>query len=302
MFSTCQKTQELWMWKMEYLHHEHAPGGGVQQGLHIGQGSGAVEIDREILPGFVQRIGSHGGEGRLRSDRWIDGASSGPRLCRDKLLLFRGRAGLKQPQLVHQQGIVLEQSVLVLQERFQPLLIFTLKDLRQFSQQFLQLVVIATAAFQFIGQRMTQQAIAHVTQATAHPIKPRHPALHAAPHPFRESCARANHQGDGPAWLLGRDGRLLWTIHETGDRTAKDFAITRLPPVPGSTKAPAHAQPGAQHKAQPRRGLGRWIQEAGASSNQALTASAACIGAASLPVATGMARGAGIGPSCLTVR
>ena len=25
MFSTCQKTQELWMWKMEYLHHEQRP-------------------------------------------------------------------------------------------------------------------------------------------------------------------------------------------------------------------------------------------------------------------------------------
>ena len=25
MFSTAQKTQELWMWKMEYLHHEQRP-------------------------------------------------------------------------------------------------------------------------------------------------------------------------------------------------------------------------------------------------------------------------------------
>ena len=25
MFATAQKTQELWMWKMEYLHHEQRP-------------------------------------------------------------------------------------------------------------------------------------------------------------------------------------------------------------------------------------------------------------------------------------
>jgi len=25
MFTTAQKTQELWMWKMEYLHHEQRP-------------------------------------------------------------------------------------------------------------------------------------------------------------------------------------------------------------------------------------------------------------------------------------
>jgi hypothetical protein len=25
MFANVQKTQELWMWKMEYLHHEQRP-------------------------------------------------------------------------------------------------------------------------------------------------------------------------------------------------------------------------------------------------------------------------------------
>jgi len=25
MFATAQKTTELWMWKMEYLHHEQRP-------------------------------------------------------------------------------------------------------------------------------------------------------------------------------------------------------------------------------------------------------------------------------------
>ena len=25
MFAAAQKTQELWMWKMEYLHHEQRP-------------------------------------------------------------------------------------------------------------------------------------------------------------------------------------------------------------------------------------------------------------------------------------
>ena len=25
MFASAQKTQELWMWKMEYLHHEQRP-------------------------------------------------------------------------------------------------------------------------------------------------------------------------------------------------------------------------------------------------------------------------------------